>query len=139
MSLVHRCKFVFFTAGEGERASSECAARSQIIWVDDGEVRVFAVGGALVWAGGARGDHAGDQGVLEAPGQALGLQTHRAPPPPDGRRGSASSFADVPPPGAAPDRRRQFSLLGHQDVVVKVLPLWSCWWRHLVGGYGNAL
>lgn len=40
---------------------------SQVVRVDDGKVRVLAVGGAVVWAGGARGG-ASHQGVVESPG-----------------------------------------------------------------------
>lgn len=99
-------------------------ALSQVIRVDNGKVRVLAVGGALVWAGGARGG-AGHQGVMEGPGRALGLYSHQAAPSPDwrgalGRSPSSSSVGGL-----------QVSVLGHEDVVVPVLTLGAEGRRHL--------
>lgn len=94
---------------------------SQVVRVHNGEVGVLAVGGALVRAGGARRD-ARHQRVVEGPGRALRLHPHQAPPPPDGR----GALGRPPTVGGL-----QVSILGHQDVVVPVLPVGAERGRHL--------
>ncbi len=102
-------------------------ARSQVVRVDDGKVRVLAVGGALVRAGRARGG-AGHEGVVEGPGRALRLHSHQAAPSPDrrgvlGRSPSSSSYSSL---GGL-----QVSVLRHEDVVIPVLTLGAEGRRHL--------
>lgn len=59
------------------------------------------MGGALVWAGGAR-SAAGHQRVVEIPGRALRVHAHQPPAPTDGL---------------------QIAVLGNKDVVVPVLTI----------------
>jgi len=92
-------------------------AHSQVAWVNNGEVRVLAVGGALVWAGRARGG-AGHQGVMEGLGRTLGLQS------PEGRGALGCSLS-------SPTGSSQVSVLAHEDVVVPVLTLGAEAGRHL--------
>lgn len=113
--------------GEGGREG--CSACSQVVRVHDGKVRVLAVGGALIWAGGARGG-ASHQGVVEGPGRALGLHSHQAAPSPN-RRGalgcspSSSSSSSI--------CGLQVSILGNEDVIVPVLSLRAEGRSHLHG------
>lgn len=93
-----------------EEAKEERFACSQVIRVDDGKVRVLAVGGALIWAGRAWGG-ASHQRVVEGPGCALGLHSHQAASSSD-RRGAL---------GCGPPS--YISVLGHEDVVIPVFTL----------------
>lgn len=88
---------------------------SQVGWVHNGKVWVLAVGGALVWAGGARSgaDH---QRVLEIPCRALRFPSHQPPAPSNGRSAVSRCCSCA-------ISRLQISVLGNEDVVVPVLPV----------------
>lgn len=74
------------------------------------------MGGALVWAGGARND-AGHQRVVEIPrGRDLRVHPRRPPAPADGRRRALSRSR--PTVGGL-----QIAVLGNEDVVLPVLSI----------------
>ncbi|TNN72206.1 hypothetical protein EYF80_017634 [Liparis tanakae] len=106
-----------------EEQREERLAHSQVAWVNNGEVRVLAVGGALVWAGRARGG-AGHQGVVEGLGRTLGLHSHQAAASPEGRGALGCGLP-------SPTGSSQVSVLAHEDVVVPVLTLGAEAGRHL--------
>lgn len=113
---------------------SRILAHSQVVWVHNGKVWVLAVGGALVWAGGARSD-AGHQRVVEIPTRSLRVHPRQPPAPGDGQGALRRSC----PVGGV-----QITVLGNKDVVVPVLTIRAegggdlntvmikrAWFRHL--------